>query len=77
MEPIVNGLENEFAGDATVIQLNANEGDNERLQQQYGMRGHPTFAILDMNGRLAQTFIGPQTTEILREALTAVVETAN
>ena len=77
MEPIVNGLENEFANDASVIQLNADETENARLQQQYGMRGHPTFAVLDMNGQLAQTLIGPQTTEVLREALTAVVEAAN
>ena len=77
MEPIVNGLENEFADDATVIQLNANEAVNARLQQLYGMRGHPTFAILDADGRLAQSFIGPQTTEVLREALTAVIEAAN
>lgn len=77
MEPIVNGLENEFANHASVIQLNADEAKNARLQQQYGMRGHPTFAVLDMNGQLAQTLIGPQTTEVLREALTAVVEAAN
>ena len=73
----MNGLENEFAGDAKVIQLNANEAENARLQQQFGMRGHPTFAIIDTTGRPAQTFIGPQTTEVLREALTAVIEAAN
>ena len=77
MEPIVNGLENEFDDDAMVIQLNANEAENARLQQQFGMRGHPTFAIINANGSLAQTFIGPQTTEVLQEALMTVVEAAN
>lgn len=77
MEPIVNGLEKEFSNEAAVIQLNANEAENARLQQQYGMRGHPTFALLDMNGQLAQILIGPQTSDVLREALTAVIEAAD
>ena len=77
MKPIVDGLEGEFAGRATVLQLNADEPGNARLLQEYGLRGHPTFVVLDDDGRAAQTFIGPQTTEVLREALTAVMKAAN
>lgn len=73
MTPIVDGLESEFAGQARVLQLNADEAENVQLQQQYGLRGHPTFALLDRNGRVVQTFIGPQAEEVLHEALTAVI----
>jgi len=73
MMPIVNGLHDEFAGRATVLQLDANEPENGRLQQDLGLRGHPTFAVLDGDGRVTQTFVGPQTEQLLREALTAVV----
>lgn len=73
MAPIVNGLEKEFAGQAAVRQLDANEAANARLLQQYGLRGHPAFAIVDSGGRLAQTFIGPQSEDTLRAALTAVL----
>ncbi len=73
MSPIVDGLESEFSGQAEVLQLDADETENAQLQQQYGMRGHPTFAVLDRNGRVVQTFIGPQAEEVLREALTAVI----
>jgi len=76
MTPIVDGLKNEFAGQVNVSQLNAEEANNARLQQQYGLRGHPTFVLLDENGRSAQTFIGPQTEEILREAITTVIASA-
>jgi thioredoxin-like negative regulator of GroEL len=72
MSPIVDGLEREFAGQARVLQLNVAAAENAHLMQQYGLRGHPTFVVLDANGRAAQTFTGPQTKEILEEALTAV-----
>jgi thioredoxin-like negative regulator of GroEL len=77
MEPIVDGLEKEFAGQVTVAQLDADEEENGRLQQQYGLRGHPTFAVLDRNGRIVQTFIGPQTEGVLHEAITAVIASTN
>ena len=76
MTPIVNGLESDFEGQASVLQLDANVADNAELQQQFGMRGHPTFVVLDANDRPAQTFIGPQTEEVLHEALTAVAASA-
>ena len=73
MTPIVDGLESDFAGQVKVQQLDANETENAQLQQQYGLRGHPTFAVLDRNSRVVQTFIGPQAEEVLREAITAVI----
>ena len=77
MTPIVDGLESDFSGQARVLQLNANETENAQLQQQYGLRGHPTFAVLDRNGRVVQRFIGPQAEEVLHEALTAVIVTTD
>lgn len=67
--PIVDGLEDEFNGKANVYKLNALETKNAELMTQYGLRGHPTFALLDSDGRVRQTFIGPQSEEVLREAL--------
>jgi thioredoxin-like negative regulator of GroEL len=77
MLPIVDGLTDEFEGQAMVQQLDAAELENERLQQQYGLRGHPTFVVLDRNGRAVQTFIGPQTAEVLREAIMELIAPAN
>jgi thioredoxin-like negative regulator of GroEL len=77
MTPIVDGLESDFAGQARVLQLDANETENSQLQQQYGLRGHPTFALLDRNGRVVQTFIGPQAEEILHEAIATVIASTN
>mgnify|MGYP003573125472 CR=1 FL=1 len=73
----MNGLERDFEGRAAVLQLDANEADNAQLQQQYRMRGHPTFVVLDEDGRAVQTFIGAQPKAILYEALTAVAASTN
>jgi thioredoxin-like negative regulator of GroEL len=69
MMPIVNGLEEEFSGQLTVLQLNAAETENAQLMQEYGLRGHPSFAILGEDGRLLETYFGPQTEESLRNAI--------
>ena len=73
MTPIVNGLEEEFSGELTVLQLNAAETENDQLMQEYGVRGHPSFAIVAANGSLLQTFFGPQTKEVLRGEILAIL----
>lgn len=74
MAPIVDGLSDEFAGRATVQQLSAAEQANAELQAQYDVRGHPSFVILDGEGRVVQRFFGPQTEETLHLALEQAVE---
>jgi hypothetical protein len=71
MAPIVNGLAEEFAGDVDVQRLNAAEGITNRLQAEYGVRGHPSFVVLDGEGAVTQRFFGPQEEATLREAMAA------
>jgi thioredoxin-like negative regulator of GroEL len=73
MAPIVDGLSDEFAGRATVLQLNAAEKANEELQARYDVRGHPSFLVLDSDGRAVQRFFGPQIETVLGQALDQVV----
>lgn len=73
MEPIVNGLESEFGERLTVYRLDASVAANVRLQQQFGLRGHPTFAVLDRNDKPVATFVGPQPVEALREAIVKAI----
>lgn len=72
MEPIVNGLTDEFVGAVTVIRLKADDPAVVRLQESYGGRGHPFFAVIDKEGRITGRFFGPQPTELLREAMNQV-----
>ena len=72
--PIVNGLEDAFAGEITVVRLNAIDGDNAALQSQYGLRGHPSFAIVDERGAVLERFLGPQSEETLRSGIREALE---
>ena len=73
MQPIVNGLEEEFAGQVTFYRLNVEEPEHARVQQEYGLRGHPSVLILDVTGQPSDQFVGVVEVERLREALTAVI----
>ncbi|MGB1249092.1 MAG: TlpA family protein disulfide reductase [Candidatus Promineifilaceae bacterium] len=65
----MNGLEDEYGTQLEFIRLNAAEPDNVIIQQGYGLRGHPTVAILDTDGNADAKFIGEQSAETLRNAI--------
>lgn len=77
MEPIVNGLEAEFEAEVTFVRLDAGVPGNARIQQGYGLRGHPTFVLLDADNQVVTTFVGPQPAESLRQALGKIAEQEN
>jgi len=64
MTPIVDGLEVKLSEQINVERLNAAEPENQKLMQEFGVRGHP----------IQQTFFGPQEEETLRAALTALLD---
>ncbi len=74
MEPIVDGLEQEFAGQIQVMRLDANDPTNNQLMEALELRGHPAFAVIDAEGQVTARFFGPQPIEALRDAMQAVIE---
>ena len=72
MIPIVNGLNEEFEGRVSALRLDAAQSTNARLQTEYDLRGHPSFVVLDSEGRVTQRFFGPQTEGVLRQSMEAV-----
>jgi hypothetical protein len=74
MMPIVDELEVEFGAQMTVLRLNAAEQASQTLMFDYGLNGHPSFAVLDSKGNVAQRFAGTQPKEALKEAMATVLE---
>jgi thioredoxin-like negative regulator of GroEL len=72
MIPIVDGLGEDFEGRVSAIQLNAALSTNARLQADFGLTGHPSFVVLDSEGRVIQRFFGPQTEMILRQSMETI-----
>lgn len=74
MMPIVNGLEIDYKGQVSIEKLNAALPEIAEIQNQWDLRGHPSFAVLDSDGRVVVRFLGPQSEETLREAIELVVD---
>ena len=68
----MDGLETEFAGSINFYRLNVELADNERIQQEFGMRGHPSAVILDREGAVVQKFFGVETAVTLRPILNEI-----
>lgn len=69
----MNGLEAEFDEQIQFVRLEAGQPENARIQQAYGLRGHPSVAILDRNGQVAHRYFGPESADVLRETLSELV----
>ena len=68
----MNGLEAEYGEKIRFYRLDANDPDNQSIQNDLNLRGHPSVAILDQNGVVTQQFFGVQPTEALLPYLDAV-----
>ncbi|HSM58777.1 MAG TPA: hypothetical protein VK879_21660 [Candidatus Sulfomarinibacteraceae bacterium] len=74
MMPIVNGLEDKFGSEISVVRLDAIDSESAALQGHYGLRGHPSFVVLDASGDVIERFFGPQSEETLRAAIELALE---
>jgi protein-disulfide isomerase-like protein with CxxC motif len=69
MEPIVNGLESEFEDQIVFLSVDANTEEGRTMMSEYGLRGHPSYAIVDVDGSLLWTAAGQLPAEQLRQSL--------
>ncbi|KAA3661879.1 MAG: hypothetical protein DWQ04_15005 [Chloroflexi bacterium] len=65
----MDGLEAEYGEQVNFVRLNVEIPENERVQQSYGLRGHPSVAILDADGVMVQDVFGAETAVNLRTYL--------
>jgi hypothetical protein len=49
----------------TFTWLDVDEPENEAFQRRFGVRGHPSVAIVDSMGETVRTFVGAQSAETL------------
>ena len=69
MEPIVHGLNEEFAGRMAFERRNAAEEAGQQSMDRYGLRGHPSYAIVASNGEALWAQLGPSDEGRLRTAM--------
>lgn len=71
MRPVVDGLEQAYAGRLTVVKLNFTADADTALVRALRVRGHPTTIILDGDRSETHRFLGPATAETLEAAILA------
>jgi hypothetical protein len=69
MQPIVNGLEPEFEEQIVFQHVDANGEEGRKTMSAYGLRGHPSYAIVDVDGSALWTAVGQLSAEQLRQSL--------
>ena len=66
MTPIVNGLEREFDTRMAFQRLDANTEEGQSILRTYGLRGHPSYVIVDTKGEKLWSGMGEMPESILR-----------
>ncbi|QPC83108.1 hypothetical protein G4Y79_01660 [Phototrophicus methaneseepsis] len=73
MQPIVNGLEEEYSDSVAFRYLNANT-DGAVAFEQLGLRGHPAFVIFLPDGREVSRSVGLQDEISLRNMIDGIYD---
>ena len=67
MQPIVNGLENDFQGRFAFVRRNATTDDGGAEMSYYRLPGHPSYVIVGPDGSTLWSGFGPMPEGVLRE----------
>ena len=68
MKPVVDGLEVDYGERVLFVQLDAENAGRDAFAA-YGLRGHPSFVIIDTTGKVLWKSIGEQPRGQLEEAV--------
>ena len=68
MKPVVDGLEVDYGERVLFVQLDAENAGRDAFVA-FGLRGHPSFVIIDTTGKVLWKSIGEQPRGQLEEAV--------
>ncbi|MCC7352164.1 MAG: hypothetical protein IT330_00300 [Anaerolineae bacterium] len=74
MKPIVDGLEQKYGDRVAFQRLNVNLAEGKATLEYYRLRGHPSYVILDNDGKMRWTAVGQLPVDILTLQLDKVLE---
>jgi len=74
MQPVVDGLEAEFAQKIALIQVNVSTSEGRKIFASYSLLGHPAYLLLNEDGEILWQGVGEQPELLLREAIAQVLE---
>jgi hypothetical protein len=69
MEPVVNGLEEEFENQVEFRRIDANSTDGQEIFRSFSLRGHPSYVILNPDADVLWLGLGEQTYDALEKQI--------
>lgn len=69
MQPIVDGLENEYGEIVEFKRINASTVEGREIFNAYSLIGHPAFLVLDEQGGIIWQSVGEQPGDEIESAL--------
>ncbi len=73
MQPIVNGLQTEYDGRMAFEQIDANTDAGQQRLRFYTLRGHPSYAVVDREGKALWSATGQLAEGQLRQQIDAAI----
>ena len=74
MQPIVDGLENQYQDTVEFNRFNASTSEGLEIFNSYSLFGHPSYLILDDTGKVLWQSVGEQSAEYIVSALETALE---
>lgn len=74
MTPIVDGLEETYGKEFTIVRVDIDTAQGKKLAREHGFIGQPTFIFFDASGQQVRRLMGPQTAETIQQSVEGVLE---
>lgn len=58
MRPVVNGLRQQYGNQLKFADLDFNDNRNQSLKDRFRVVGHPSFVLVDGQGKLVKRWLG-------------------
>jgi len=73
MTPIVDGLQDTYGKDFTILRVDIDTEQGKKLARESGFIGQPTFIFVDAEGEEVRRLMGPQAPETMQQAVEALL----
>ena len=73
MNPIVDGLEEQYEPDFRVVRVDVAESKGKAIAREYGCIGQPAFVLFDQAGEQVRRLIGAQTAETFEQEIEQIL----
>ena len=69
MNPIVDGIEQQYRRHIDVVYVSVDESEGKELAREYGVIGTPTFLLLDSEGNQVNILRGSLPAPVIEKAI--------